>query len=151
MGCSLTCGTDGSDLRLLEHATSHVIWMNNSQLYFWKGDGVFLYEDAPQGGKMIKQIAPNLIDNNVHIRHMPDNPDIFVFDTPYRQNIDLFMYSEPDGKRTEMGSYHNHKPRNCEFRCDLHPCPSPDGKHIVITSMDDGGRKMYLLSKQDNR
>lgn len=149
MGCSLTCGTDGKDLRLLEHATSHVIWLDNTRLYFWKENGVYLYEDAPGGGKRLQQMAPALIDHNVHIRHFPDNPEQFIFDTPYRETIDLFTYHEPTGEREKIATFYNHKPRNGEYRCDLHPCPSPDGEKIVVTSLDDGGRQMYLFQKTD--
>ncbi|WP_018984769.1 hypothetical protein [Salinimonas chungwhensis] len=150
MGCSLTCGTDGSDLRLLEHATSHVIWLDEKRLYFWRSDnGLYLYEDAQGGGKKIKQIAPKLIDHNVHIRHFPHNPEQFIFDTPYRETIDLFTYNEPDKESTKIATFHNHNPKHGEYRCDLHPCPSPDGKSMVVTSMEDGGRQMYLLWKKD--
>ena len=149
MGCSLTCGTDGSDLRLLEHATSHVIWLDSKRLYFWKKGGLYLYEDAQDGGTRLKQIAPELIDHNVHMRHFPDNPEHFIFDTPYRETIDLFTYNEADTKSVKIATFHNHKPKQGEFRCDLHPCPSPDGKSTVVTSLDDGGRQMYLLKKRD--
>ena len=147
MGCSLTCGTDGSDLRLLEQATSHVIWLDNEQLYFWRRNGVYLYKDGPNGGEKVRQIAAKRIDHNVHMRHFPNEPDHFIFDTPYRETIDLFTYSERNDESKKIATFHNHNPKHGEFRCDLHPCPSPDGKSIVVTSMDDGGRQMYLLRK----
>lgn len=147
MGCSLTCGVDGEDLRLLEHATSHVIWLDHKQLYFWREDGLYLYEDAPAGGKKIKQIAPELISYNVHMRHFPDNPDQFIFDTPYRESIDLFTYDAVSKENHKIDTFENHKPKRGQYRCDLHPCPSPDSKKIVVTSMEDGGRQIYLLKK----
>jgi len=149
MGVSLTCGTDGSDLRLLEQATSHVIWFDEKHLYFWqqKKEGLFLYRDDPSGGVKCKQIAPELITNNVHIRHFPDNPDMFIFDTPYRETIDLFTYDANRKKSKKIDSFHNHKPKRGQFRCDLHPCPSPDGEKIVVTSLEDGGRQIYLLTR----
>lgn len=149
MGCSLTCGTDGKDLRLLEHATSHVIWLNEDQLYFWRKDGLYLYKDALGGGQKIKQIAPELISYNVHMRHFPNDPDRFIFDTPYRESIELFTYNNITNEETKIATFHNHKPRSGQYRCDLHPCPSPDGRKIVVTSMEDGGRQMYLLKKDD--
>lgn len=148
MGCSITCGTDGKDLRLLEHATSHVIWLDNNRLYFWKEDGLYLYEDTLKGGKKIKQIAPDLITYNVHMRHLPGNPNQFIFDTPYRESIDLYTYDLEKDESIKIASFNNHKPKRGEFRCDLHPCPSPDGKKIVVTSMEDGGRQIYLLKKK---
>ncbi len=35
-GVSLTCGLDGADLRLLAPATSHVIWLDDTTLYYWR-------------------------------------------------------------------------------------------------------------------
>ena len=39
------------------------------------------------------------------------------------------------------------RPKSGPFRCDLHPNPSPDGRKVVVTSLDDGGRQMYLLAR----
>lgn len=39
-GVSLTCGLDGSDLRLLAPATSHVIWLDERTLYYWRTGGM---------------------------------------------------------------------------------------------------------------
>ncbi|CAN5218586.1 hypothetical protein BH23BAC3_BH23BAC3_33690 [soil metagenome] len=149
MGVSLTCGTDGSDLRLLEQAASHVIWLDEKHLYFWQEqeDGLFLYRDEPGGGVKCKQIAPELITYNVHMRHFPDNPDMFIFDTPYRETVDLFLYDVNLKQSKKIDSFHNHKPKRGQYRCDLHPCPSPDGDKMVVTSLEDGGRQIYLLTR----
>lgn len=84
MGVSLTCGIDGRDLRLLAHASSHLIWMDEETLYFWQRDGLYIYADESPRGRRLRQLAPRLIDQNVHFRHLPGATDQFVFDTPYR-------------------------------------------------------------------
>jgi hypothetical protein len=146
MGVSLTCGTDGRDLRLLADGSSHVIWLDDERLYLWQRDGVYVYGDESPEGRRLRRLAPDLIDYNVHIRHFPGTEEHFVFDTPYREEIDLFVLDARDGRHERIVTFRNHTPKRGLFRCDLHPCPSPDGQKIVVTSMDDGGRQIYLLS-----
>ena len=147
MGVSLTCGTDGEDLRLLADATSHVIWLDTQRLYLWRRDGVYLYSDDSPEGRPEQRFAPTLIDRDVHIRRLPGTQDQFVFDTPYREEVDLYVFDASDERHQKIASFENHRPRRGLHRCDLHPCPSPDGRKIVVTSLHDGGRQMYLLTR----
>lgn len=146
-GVSLTCGVDGRDLRLLADGTSHVIWLDDERLYLWQRDGVYLYGDERPEGRRLRRLAPDLIDHNVHIRHLPGTSGAFVFDTPYREDVDLSLYDPRHERHAKVASFGHHTPKRGLFRCDLHPCPSPDGQKIVVTSMDDGGRQIYLLSR----
>lgn len=146
-GVSLTCGTDGNDLRLLAPATSHVIWLDNSKLYFWQGNGLRLAEDTSPCGTISEQLAPDLIKANVHMRHFPPNPDLFVFDTPYREEIDLMLWNRKTNSRQKIAQFNGHKPAKGPFRCDLHPCLSRDGKQIVVTSLQTGKREVHVLEQ----
>lgn len=154
MGVSLTCGTDGEDLRLLADATSHVIWLDARRLYFWRRGRVRLYEDAEGGGREIGAIAPDLIDANVHIRHLPPDPmaepGLFVLDTPYRETVDLMLYDARTGERARLARFEGHRPAQGEFRCDLHPVPSADGRRIVVASVADGGRQIYAFTRESD-
>ena len=145
MGVSLTCGTDGDDLRLLAHGTSHVIWLDTERLYLWQQDGVYVYADERPEGRQVGRLGEGLIDQNVHIRHLPGTSDQFIFDTPYQEEIDLFRYDAGREDLEKIAHFGNHTPEHGLFRCDLHPCPSPDGEKIIVTSLDDGGRQIYLL------
>jgi len=50
------------------------------------------------------------------------------------------------GKRVELGGFHQPQDFEWEWRCDLHPRFSPDGKSVVIDSTHGGdGRQMYLV------
>ncbi|MEE4348766.1 MAG: hypothetical protein V2J26_00915 [Pacificimonas sp.] len=147
-GVSLTAGMDGSDVRLLAPATSHVIWQNERQLYFWQSGGLFLYKDTAPKGTKVEQVAPELITTNVHIRHMPAKPHLFVFDTPYREDIDVLLLDRRTGRHEQIAAFTGHRPKTGPFRCDLHPCPSVSGERIIVTSLEDGGRQIYLLELQ---
>lgn len=146
-GVSLTCGTDGSNLRLLAPATSHVIWLENSKLYFWQEDALQLAEDTGPRGTIIEQLAPEVIKANVHMRHFQHDPDLFVFDTPYREDIDLVLWNRKTNSRQKIAEFNSHKPVRGPFRCDLHPCLSKDGKRIVVTSLQTGKREVYVLEQ----
>lgn len=148
MGVSLTCAVDGTDLRLLAQGTSHVIWRDPGHLYFWHGSSVDLYEDAPGGGRMVGRIAPDLISANVHIRHLDPEAKRFILDTPYREEIDLLVLDTGTGTHERIARFGGHVPKNGPFRCDLHPCPSPDGQRIAVTSLQGGGRQIYMLERQ---
>ncbi|MGB3722925.1 MAG: hypothetical protein WA979_08925 [Pacificimonas sp.] len=148
-GVSLTANMDGSDVRLLASATSHVIWLSNEQLYFWRSDGLFLFDDTAPQGTEIEQMAPELITTNVHIRHMPAAPNVFVLDTPYREDIDLILFDKRTKHHEKIAQFAGHRPKRGPFRCDLHPCPDIAGRRIVVTSLEDGGRQIYLLERQE--
>ncbi len=151
MGVSLTGSTTGKQLRLLSPATSHVIWLNDTELYFWRAPNLLLYRDDTPRGYQKQIIGPEVLSANVHIRHLPPGPvdqlKEVIFDTPYRQSIDLITLDVPSGRCEIIDTFNNHVPENGRFRCDLHPCPDTSGNRIVVTSLLDGGRQVYLLER----
>jgi hypothetical protein len=153
MGVSLTCGVDGDDLRLLADATSHVIWLNPTQLYFWRRGEVALFEDAAPVGRRLTRLGAGTLDDNVHIRHLPpraaERPGRFVFDTPYRETVALALLDAATGETAEIARFGDHRPPRGPFRCDLHPCPSQDGRRIVVASLQGGGRQIHALTRED--
>lgn len=149
-GVSLTCDIDGRRLNLLADATSHVIWLDNSHLYLWQRDGFYIFRDDKQPGNRTEQLGAGFLEKNSHLRFLPGTASSFVFDTPYRENIDLFLDTRNNNQPPQkIAGFIGHLPANGKFRCDLHPCPSPGGDKIVVTSLQDGGRQIYLLKKQE--
>ncbi len=152
-GVSLTATLDGTDLRFLTDATSHVIWLNERQLYAWRLSELILLDDNGASNR-VRRVAPDLVRDNVHMRHMPpgsrDTLGEAVFDTPYREVVDLIHYDDRTGAHSRIARFKGHLPVRGPFRCDLHPVPGPDGRVIVVTSMDDGGRQVYALHRDDD-
>ncbi|WP_416397975.1 hypothetical protein [Allohahella sp. A8] len=144
-GVSLTCKLDGRDLRLLAQGTSHVIWLDDSHLYFWQRDGLRLAHDTSPKGSILEQLAPELIQANVHMRHFPDNNDQFIFDTPYREQIDLIVWNRRQNSHQTIATFTGHQPAKGPFRCDLHPSLSANGRQVVVTSLQSGKREVYVL------
>ena len=151
MGVSLTCGTGGEDLALLADATSHVLWLDAARLYMWRAGELALFEDCQPRGRRIGALAQGVVTANVHARHLPPqataDPEMIVFDTPYRHEIDLNLYHTGTGAVERLATFPNHHPARGPFRCDLHPCPASSGERIVVTSLADGGRQVYLLAR----
>jgi Tol biopolymer transport system component len=56
------------------------------------------------------------------------------------------LYHIPTDKRVELGRFNSPDVYKGEWRCDLHPRFSPDGKKVIIDSTHEGkGRQMYLV------
>lgn len=147
-GVSLTCACDGGSPSLLATATSHVIWESPDTLYLWRAGGLERVVDAAPAGRPAGPLAPGVVDANVHIRRLPGDAARFVFDTPYRESIDLNLYDEAANEVRRIARFDGHVPARGPFRCDLHPCPSPDGRRVVVTSPCDGGRQIHLLTRE---
>lgn len=148
-GVSLTCGIDGDDLRLLAAGTSHVIWLDDTTLYFWRNRGLRLVRDAAPEGVDLGPLAEGLVTDNVHAQHLDAVGRRFVFDTPYREEVELVEWDRASGAAETIARFSGHVPARGPFRCDLHPCPSPDGRRIVVTSLQGGTRQMHLLERMD--
>ena len=150
-GVSLTAGLDGGDLRLLADATSHVIWQDGATLYLWRQGEMALFEDAAPRGRRIDRIGAGAIAANAHLRHLPPGPTsrpaAYVFDTPYAETVTLNLLDPATGAMTRLAAFDNHIPARGPFRCDLHPCPSADGRRIFVTSPADGGRQLYVVER----
>jgi hypothetical protein len=56
----------------------------------------------------------------------------------------------PTDRRIDLGQFLSPPGYTGEWRCDLHPRFSPDGKKVVIDSTHEGnGRQMYLIDIKD--
>ncbi|MEE4539958.1 MAG: hypothetical protein V2J51_15880 [Erythrobacter sp.] len=156
---SLTIRSDGRDVRVLGRGLSHVIWLNSGTLYGWRTGQAIILADRDAGVASAQVFAPGLIRQNVHLRHLPPgSSDVLseaVFDTPYAETVDLLHYRTGDqagaAAVARIARFAGHVPARGALRCDLHPCPSPDGRRIVVTSLADGGRQVYLLERGANR
>jgi hypothetical protein len=151
-GVSLIVGTDGSAPKVMARATSHVIWEDDESLFFFSSSaferpGVFRVRRAGTDDQSFEPIAPNLLTGNVHMRAIPGSPGSFVYDTPYREEVSLHLLDDAGTRETLLARFGNHVPARGPNRCDLHPCPSPDGRRIVVTSLETGGRQVYLVER----
>ncbi|ETX12858.1 hypothetical protein OCH239_15650 [Roseivivax halodurans JCM 10272] len=157
MGVSLTCDTqDGTDLRLLGRATSHVVWLDDHRLYYFdeRRREMLLLRDAAHGGERLGPIGGGLSEN-VHLRHLPPAPPAsdglppqIVYDTPYREAPELWISGPKGEDHTRIAVFSGHVPAKGPFRCDLHPVPDASGDRIVVTSAEGGQRQIHLIERE---
>ncbi len=156
MGVSLTCDTGGgTDLRLLGRATSHVIWLDDTRLYYFdeRRRDMPLVEDTAPEGTRIGLIGGGL-SANVHLRHLPPAPPAagtlpprIVYDTPYREAPELWESGPAGEDRARIAAFSGHVPAKGPFRCDLHPVPDATGARLVVTSTEGGTRQIHLVER----
>jgi hypothetical protein len=161
MSVSLTADPEGGTLSFVARGASHVLWEDPQTLFFYRAGPlcwsrgrprtspgwVRRVRDAPERSEALGSIGRNYIRSNAHLRKIPGQEGLFVYDTPYRSRIDLALYDEGTDESRTLETFSGHDPAQGPHRCDLHAVPSPDGRHVVVTSLADGGRQLYLLSR----
>jgi len=149
-GASITCNIDGSDLRVLSRATSHVMWYGDDHLFWWdlRGKQVVLGADIPfEDGVPPQPLAPGVFDLNPHARLVPGTSDKMFFDEPYRSTVKLFIVDLKTKDVESIAQFGGHLPPGGPFRCDLHPVPTPDGQRVLVTSLASGSRQLWIAER----
>ncbi len=147
-----TAKPDGTDLYDLDpHGlTSHYIWRDPNHILAWAyhpshGEKFYLYQDRSD---KVEVVGPDVMVVNGHCTYLPGNQWILNDTYPDANgNQNPYLYRVETGKRYPLGHLHVPSGRyNGEFRCDLHPRFSPDGRKVVVDSTHGGnGRQMYLI------
>ena len=155
-----TAAMDGSDRWVVDHSgcTSHFIWRDPNHILAWswyperngkpfghKG-GFCVFEDKPGGGN-VEIVGGDKMYDDGHCVYLPGNEWIVNDTYPDRQGIrTLFMYHVETGRKVVLGRFHNPPEYTGEWRVDLHPRISPDGRLIVVDSPHTGeGRQMHII------
>ena len=147
----MTCSLDGSDLYVLDpHGrTSHFIWRDPQHICAWSwhpklGDGFILYRDKT---REVALVGKGVMTLNGHNTYLPGNEWILNDTYPDRQRRQHpYLYHVAAVQRVWLGHFHSPPAYRGEWRCDLHPRFSPDGKLVCIDSTHDGhGRQLYLI------
>ncbi len=146
-----TAAADGSDLHVVDDwgRMSHFIWRDNTHILAWAyhpshGEAFYLYED---GTPHVEVVGKGVMTRNGHCSYLPGNAWILNDAYPDEKwQQPLYLYHVASGKRVELGSFYVAPEYTGEWRCDLHPRSSRDGRMVVIDSAHGGnGRQMYLL------
>ena len=151
----LTCAPDGSDIRIVDDCglTSHFIWYDVEHLLAWtlahsrRGDFCLFNERTG----ISKPIGSELMPQDGHINCLPQAEWLINDTYPNQEKIrSLYLYHVAKNQRIDIGAFLSPQEYEGEWRCDLHPRLSPDGKRVVIDSAHAGnGRQMYLIDISD--
>lgn len=148
----MSAAPDGTDVRVVDDygRTSHFIWRDPEHILAWSWhpsgeEKFYLYGD---GNGAVEIVGAGTMCHNGHCTYLPGGEWILNDTYPLgeRRLQELYLYHVPTGRRLELGSFPAPAPYTGEWRCDLHPRSSPDGRHVLIDSAHAGcGRQMYLI------
>jgi len=149
----LTARMDGSDVRVVDHSgsTSHFIWRDPRHILAWSwhashGNAFYLFEDETDG--KVEIVGRGVMTHNGHCTYLPGNE--WILNDTYPQGAQRlqnpYLYHLPSGRRVPLGHFHLPAAYTGEWRCDLHPRFSPNGRSVVIDSPHTGaGRQLHLI------
>ncbi|MCY3899016.1 MAG: hypothetical protein OXF86_10620 [Caldilineaceae bacterium] len=150
----MTAASDGSDIYPVDQYghTSHFIWRDPEHILAWArhpshGDAFYIYRDNTQD---VEVIGKGVMKLNGHCTYLADTNWVLNDTYPVPRGEDrvqeLYLYNVESGERTELGEYASYPEYTGEWRCDLHPRSSPDGRLITVDSVHGGdGRQIYLM------
>jgi hypothetical protein len=146
-----TADPEGKDLHVLDPhgGTSHFIWRDPSHILAWAWhpshqERFYLYEDRTE---KVEVVGRDVMTVNGHCTYLPGNRWILNDTYPDKDRLQHpFLYHAETGRRVPLGHFRSPREYAGEWRCDLHPRFSPDGRKVTIDSPHEGnGRQMYLL------
>ena len=152
----LTAAADGSDIHVVDDfgRMSHFIWRDPETILAWSWQpsheaAFYLYRDQTDE---VEVIGKGIMTLNGHCTYLP-NTD-WILNDCYPQGESraqqLYLYHAPTSQRIELGSFESPEPYTGEWRCDLHPRFSPNGKRVTVDSAHGGdGRQIYELNIED--
>jgi hypothetical protein len=154
----LTANADGTDVRVLIDSgwVSHFIWRDPEHILAYSQvtptgkQGLFLFQDKLNG--TVETVARNLIKSDGHCSYSPDKQWILYDTYPDKEmNQHVYLYNVKRRSRIHLGAFHAPRaywgaPPQNEWRCDLHPRFSRDGRSVVIDSPHTGeGRQIHVI------
>lgn len=146
-----TANPDGSELHTIaDHGmVSHFIWKNPKQILAWSTEpertAIHLYTDQSD---VVEVIGEGILKNDGHCTYSPDGEWVLTDTYPDRENMQTLMLFRPsDQKLVKLGRFYEPPDaKGQEWRCDLHPRWSRDGRYVCIDSMHENDtRQMYLI------
>jgi hypothetical protein len=149
---AFTCDRDGQNLYCLDpHGqTSHFIWRDPQHImaYAWHPtfkQRFYLYED---GTANVAAVGPDDMIVNGHNTYLPGTDNAWVLNDTYpdaQRYQHPYLYHPASRRKIALGKFFSPPAYAGEWRCDLHPRASRDGKFVCIDSPHAGGRQLYLI------
>ncbi len=150
-GVSVTMDVEGEDAspHLLATATSHVMWWTAEELYYWDAAAKDVRVVRDLADETPRSLGDGHFDRNVHLRHLSEDPSVFIYDEPYRETVTLHRLDLSSGKAVQVARFPFHNPSRGLYRCDLHPVPNRAGDRVIVSSLTDGRRQVYCVERTD--
>ena len=101
-------------------------------------------------GNEVKVIGEGVLTQDGHCTYYPDKRWILTDTYPDKRRFrTLILYNRASSRRVDIGRFFAPRKLDGEFRCDLHPRWSRDGKSVCIDSVHEGSRQVYILDISD--
>lgn len=148
-----TVNIDGSQRTILDPSgyTSHFIWRDPQHICAWtkpqgKKAAFYLFKD--QSDK-VEIVGADTMTRNGHNTYLPLAGQEWILNDTYpdsQRKQTPYLYHVPSKQRFDLGHFFLDPKYKGEWRCDLHPRSSNDGRTIAIDSPHaGGGRQVHLI------
>ncbi len=147
----LTANADGSGLHVLipSGRVSHFVWGDSKHILAYAGYGADprawrcqVFEDQTRHSELVE----GMLEVDGHCTYLPGSRWILCDAYPDKdRQQNLYLLELATRQRHTLGRFNSPAPYAGEWRCDLHPRSSPNGKLVAIDSPHQGGRQVYLL------
>ncbi|NND32817.1 MAG: hypothetical protein HKN76_09515 [Saprospiraceae bacterium] len=150
----ITANIDGSDKYILDPSgfTSHFIWRDPVNICMWTQPvngipGFYIFKDKTTE---ITAVGKGIMTLNGHNTYVAKTNKDWILNDTYPQGIgrlqELYLYHVPTQRKVVLGRFHEPIEYSGEWRCDLHPRYSQDGKFVIFDSThEEDGRQMYMI------
>ena len=148
----ITASVDGGDIHIINDSrmTSHFWWKNDKQILAWanrpeKGNYFYLFNDALKQEYEI--VGKGILTTDGHCSYL-SNEDWIINDTYPDENrlIELYLFNTKTSEKVILGKFYSDPEYTGEWRVDLHPRQSRDGKKIIIDCpVGNSGRQLLML------
>jgi len=148
----LTASVNGGDIHIINDSkmTSHFWWKNPKQILAWAnrpetGNRFFLFNDTITIDYEI--IGDNILKQDGHCSYFPDT-DWIVNDSYPNKNrqVELYIYNTSTDEKIVLGKFYMEPEYTGEWRVDLHPRQTRDGKKIIVDCpVGKSGRQILML------
>ncbi len=146
-----TATRTGADLHLVDDSghMSHFVWRDPQHILGWTwhpshGNAFYLFRD-----RSAEAVAVGLgqMRVNGHCTYLADRPVVLNDTYPLADRIqELYLYDVAQDRRIDVGRFPSPPAYTGEWRVDLHPRSSRDGRLVCFDSAHGGhGRQMYLM------
>jgi hypothetical protein len=154
----VTAAADGSDIRIPADSgwISHFIWRDPEHILAYSEavprgrQSFYLFRDSNE--QKIEEVARGVVRSDGHCTYSPDRQWV-LYDTYPDRNLKqhVYLYHVARKRRFHVGAFDAPRPYlgvppYNEWRCDLHPRFTRDGRRVLIDSPYNGtGRQIHMI------
>ncbi|MDO5567268.1 MAG: hypothetical protein Q4G59_11475 [Planctomycetia bacterium] len=152
----LTAKADGTDVRVVNNPpmTSHLVWRDPSHIIAYAnhpshGNQVYLFNIYTGQAEVCGKEAD--FGGDTHVSFVPGTNNRWILNDTYPRGKErlqsLFLLDLEKDRKIDLASIYSPPSYKGEWRIDLHPRSSRDGKKVLIDAPEPkvGGRQIFMV------